>query len=145
MIEELKQEIDDLKKLVSINFHNPILNNTYLSSLRALQHSPVSDQYDPSGYRQAPVSRELIMNLISWFFKANAAIIDSIFQDAQVRNDFSYFIVLRPDTEDNRNIFFDFLDIYEDIKAYSKPSIYFQFVSERLKKEIMNKKVQLTF
>lgn len=76
------------------------------------------------------------------FLRSNKSIIDTIFKNTDVTSDLCYFILLKNDTESNRNKIFAFYDNFDFITNISK--IFFQFVPPSLKEYFKNNKKEIS-
>lgn len=86
-------------------------------------------------------ARQVVNEYVTIFFKANRALLEAVYLAKTDNRDLHYSIVLREDTDENRDKIFSILDEPEIERFSSKYPIYFQFYPQALKNRIQSVEV----
>jgi len=121
----LRCEVDHTSDLHSIG-----VNTKLSATLYGLITNPIRGLVDThrSSYHNL---KKLVSQLTIAFFYTKSDLILKAFQQEQ-QNQLIYFIVLKNDTPDNRDVFFEFLYLYDELGIQDNLPVMIKFLPERV-------------
>ena len=121
----LKHDIDHTSQLHSIG-----INTKLSSSLEDLFTNPLSAMLDIHKISTDKL-KQLSNQLTVAFFRSQKDLITKAFQVDQ-SNRFVYYVVLKEDNTEHRDVFFNFLSFYDEIGIQDNIPVMIKFLPERV-------------
>ena len=125
ILKNLKYEVEHTRQL-----HSMGVNNTLSSSLEGFYTNPLTALLDIHNASRQSL-KKMVSQLTIGFFHLQKKLIKKAFQVEQ-DNKIIYYVVLNEDNSESRNVFFEFLTLYDELGITDSLSILIRFLPERV-------------
>ncbi|MEJ2905097.1 hypothetical protein WAE58_21810 [Pedobacter panaciterrae] len=125
ILNNLRHEVEHTRQL-----HSAGINNSLSSSLEGFYTNPLTALLDMHCTSKNSL-KKMVSQLTIGFLHTQKALIKKAFQVDQ-NNKVVYYIVLNEDNTVNRNVFFEFLSLYDELGISDNLPILIKFLPERV-------------
>lgn len=125
LLQNLKNEIDHTRQLHAVG-----INNSISSSLESFYINPLTAILDMHSTSRLSL-KKMVSQLTIGFLHSQNKLITKAYQVEQ-DNKLIYHIVLKNDNSKTRDVFFNFLSLYDEIGISANLSVIIRFLPERV-------------